>query len=453
MLSRVSYENFKCFEKVEISPSKITLLTGANSSGKSSMIYGILGAIQSGNFPFQFSPNGKYIRMGDYKEIVFSHDLSKKIKLNFIFTSKNLQHNISTVWTKDKNKSVPILDELVAKSKFYRLSMKKILKYDLEFEAFEGIDGADDFMDPSKLIGFMDSVTSLVDNDKEDEKSKQEAEKMSVAFRKYYNSKKSKVSTKIKDIDEYRNLSIDKRDYYLDQVISKIKDLFRGYNRSLNFISSFRLYPQRTYYEGAKADLKVGRFGENYEDQIIAWEASNNEKYRQLLKIIKELGLFQEVKTNRLDGGRYEILIKSKKNGVWSALSDVGFGVSQFLPIIVADLQLGKNSTLFVAQPEIHLHPEVQAKFADYVIDNISNGDKRYVIETHSEYLINRLRLAIAEKKINEKDVYSVFFQNNGKKARKYQMQFKKDGRILKAPKGFFETYMLDVMNIAIAAE
>ena len=123
-----------------------------------------------------------------------------------------------------------------------------------------------------------------------------------------------------------------------------------------------------------------------------------------------------------------------------------------FLPIIVADLQLGKKSTLFIAQPEIHLHPKIQAQFADYIIKQIKESDKRYMIETHSEYLINRIRLAITEEKMNESQVRTYYIENNGQKTKKYNLEFLKNGQIKGAPKGFFDTYMLDVMNIAISA-
>ena len=83
MIEKINIENFKCYEKIEFDTSKITLLTGANSSGKSSLLYSVLGPIQSREFPFQFSPNGKYIKMGDFEEIIHNHDKTKSIKLEF----------------------------------------------------------------------------------------------------------------------------------------------------------------------------------------------------------------------------------------------------------------------------------------------------------------------------------------------------------------------------------
>lgn len=80
-INKIKLENFKCYKEIEVDISKVTLLTGANSSGKSSILYSILGSIQSREFPFYFSPNGKYINMGDFTEIVHNHQIDETIKI------------------------------------------------------------------------------------------------------------------------------------------------------------------------------------------------------------------------------------------------------------------------------------------------------------------------------------------------------------------------------------
>jgi hypothetical protein len=277
----------------------------------------------------------------------------------------------------------------------------------------------------------------------------EEKDKLADKFRKI----KTKIEFRFADFSEFETIIRKEQHYYLISFVSSISSMFNRFDDKINYISSFRLFPERTYYETSKKDLKVGKFGENYEDQIIAWETKKSPEYKELLKILKDLGLLHEIKSKRLDGGRFEIQIRTKNNGIWSSLSDVGFGISQFLPIIVSDLQLGKGSTLFIAQPEIHLHPRIQAQFGDYIIQRILKDNKRYIIETHSEYLLNRIRLAIAKKTIQEQDIKTYFIDNNGVKAKHYDLKFLKNGQIKNAPKSFFETYMLDVMNIAIEAE
>lgn len=441
MINKINIENFKCYEKIEFDTSKITLLTGANSSGKSSLLYSILGAIQSREFPFQFSPNGKYIKMGDFEEIVHNHDKTKLIKLEFQDNEEN--QKVTTYWSNDKIRNLPVLDKLYAESDVFNLSIEKVRKYNLKFEYFIEKDSNSFARSPEMIKKIMAIVESSIKTDKKGE------EKLKDKFEKI----KTKIDLKFTDFNELEQILRSGQYYYLSTFKSSISTMFNRFDDSINYISSFRLYPERTYYETSKQDLKVGKFGENYEDQIIAWETKKSPEYKELITILKDLGLLHEIKSKRLDGGRFEILIRTKANGVWSSLSDVGFGISQFLPIIVADLQLGKRSTLFIAQPEIHLHPKVQALFGDYIVNRIAKDNKRYIIETHSEYLINRLRLAIAKKTIEERDVKTYYIDNNGLNAKDYTLSFLKNGQIKNAPKSFFDTYMLDVMNIAIEAE
>lgn len=441
MINKVNIENFKCYEKIEFDTSKLTLITGANSSGKSSLLYSILGAIQSREFPFQFSPNGKYTKMGDFEEIVHNHDKSKLIKLEFEDDEENKK--VTTYWSNDKIRNLPILEKLFAESDVFSLEIEKVRKYNLKFEYFIEKDPNSYARSPEMIKKIMEIVESSIKTEnKGEEKIKKKFEKI-----------KTKIEFRFSDFNELDEILKDEQYYYLSSFKSSISSMFNRFDDNINYISSFRLYPERTYYETSKKDLKVGKFGENYEDQIIAWETKKSPEYKELISILKDLGLLHEIKSKRLDGGRFEILIRTKANGVWSSLSDVGFGISQFLPIIVADLQIGKRSTLFIAQPEIHLHPKVQAQFGDYLVNRITKENKRYIIETHSEYLINRLRLAIAKQDISEGDVKTYYIDNNGIKAKHYNLRLLKNGQIKNAPKSFFETYMLDVMNIAIEAE
>ncbi|MCD8451433.1 AAA family ATPase [Tenacibaculum dicentrarchi] len=441
MIKKINIENFKCYEKIEFDTSKITLLTGANSSGKSSLLYSILGAIQSREFPFQFSPNGKYIKMGDFEEIVHNHDKTKLIKLEF--EGINNQEVITTYWSNDKLRNLPVLERLTSKSDIYSLEIEKVRKYNLNFEYFQEKDPNRDSRSPEMIKKIMEII------EKSSKKENNDKGKIIEKFGKL----KTKINLKFSEFSELEEIMRKEENYYLSSFVSSMTSVFNRFDDQINYISSFRLYPERTYYETSKIDLKVGKFGENYEDQIISWETKKSPKYKELITILKDLGLLHEIKSKRLDGGRFEILIRTKNNGIWSSLSDVGFGISQFLPIIVADLQLGKGSTLFVAQPEIHLHPRIQAQFGDYIIQRILKDNKRYIIETHSEYLLNRIRLAIAKKTIEEQDVKTYYIDNNGVKAKHYDLKFLKNGQIKNAPKSFFETYMLDVMNIAIEAE
>ena len=162
--------------------------------------------------------------------------------------------------------------------------------------------------------------------------------------------------------------------------------------------------------------------------------------------------LSKPFKYMKFRGGRYEIRVRTKSVASWASLVDVGFGISQFLPVIVADLQLPSGSTLMIDQPELHLHSSAQAQLGDYFVRQIKKNKKHYFIETHSEYILNRVRSLIVKGLISPSDVKVFYFDNQGDAVDIHQIQFTKDGRILNAPQGFFDTYMIDVMDIAIGA-
>ena len=197
-------------------------------------------------------------------------------------------------------------------------------------------------------------------------------------------------------------------------------------NQSINFISAFRQSPRRTYLEKNKGEFNIGTEGEEYIDQIVEWDKRSNGEIKKLIETMKAMDLIEDIKINRLGGGRFEVLVKAHKNKGFAALSDVGSGISAFMPIMVADLQLHNQSTLFLAEPEIHLHPSVQSKFGDYIVKQVNETSKNYVIETHSEYFLNRIRLAIVKGELKKEDIKVYFLENKDDDTNVYDVEFTK---------------------------
>ncbi|MBN8820813.1 MAG: DUF3696 domain-containing protein, partial [Spirosoma sp.] len=110
------------------------------------------------------------------------------------------------------------------------------------------------------------------------------------------------------------------------------------------------------------------------------------------------------------------------------------------------------ESCLAVSQPEIHLHPKVQAQFGNYLVNQIKHTQKQYIIETHSEYLINRIRLLLVTGELKPEDVCVLYFENDGIKSTVHPIEFTTKGAVKGAPQGFFDTYEMDVMDIAMHA-
>ncbi|HCC28353.1 MAG TPA: hypothetical protein DEP97_14410, partial [Erythrobacter sp.] len=113
-------------------------------------------------------------------------------------------------------------------------------------------------------------------------------------------------------------------------------------------------------------------------------------------------------------------VVLQKVAGLELSLKDVGFGYSQVLPIIIESVARPAESLTLIEQPEVHLHPRMQAKMADFFIEcsgirSDQRKDKRrnFVVETHSENFLKRLRRRIAEGSVQPTDVAIYFFEKS----------------------------------------
>ena len=308
------------------------------------------------------------------------------------------------------------------------------------------------------LVKFEFSFFEKFDIDLDFENIKKIFDTYHVAYNNDKANNKFNIALALEDLEVFIFDIIDTKDYRISvfrkRILSYLSLIELSLNQepynNINYIGPYRNSPSRTYLEKNKLDFKIGVEGEGYIDQIVDWEKRSNGKIKKLVEVLKELDLIEDIKVNRLTGGRFELLVQAKNSKILTSLTNVGFGVSQFLPIIVADLQLSDNSTLFLAEPEIHLHPSIQSKFGEYIVNQINTTGKNYVIETHSEYFLNRIRLAIVKGELKKEDVKVYFLENNGDDTEVFDIDFTKTGAIKNAPDNFFETYGIDVMDIAL---
>ena len=88
----------------------------------------------------------------------------------------------------------------------------------------------------------------------------------------------------------------------------------------------------------------------------------------------------------------YEIRIEKTSSGPPVTLVDIGYGLTQFLPVLVLCYYAPEGSTLILEQPGLHLHPKVQSQLADLLIEVITERNLQILVESHSEHLLNRLQ-------------------------------------------------------------
>jgi len=168
---------------------------------------------------------------------------------------------------------------------------------------------------------------------------------------------------------------------------------------------------------------------------------------------LEYLGVAATVDT--VDAGVYgnRMQVSLERDTPLHDLTNVGVGVSQVLPIVVMSLLAPEGSLLIFEQPELHLHPKVQARLADFFLALALVG-KQTLLETHSEYLVDRLRLRIAT---SERDdvrplVNILFSERNGGCSTLTPVEISEFGSIVNWPADFFEQSQKDVGRIIQAA-
>lgn len=234
----------------------------------------------------------------------------------------------------------------------------------------------------------------------------------------------------------------------IDLIIDKIDDSIASSVKGIRYIKPIRANAERYY---RRADLSVSEIdpdGRNLPIFLDSLTPAQLNNFRIWLK--ENLGI--DAFTKR-DGAQIVLQAQSDTDSGVSNVADMGFGISQILPVAaqlwasveLKNRYLTETSIIVIEQPELHLHPEFQAKIANVLVGTVSNKHKtspKLIIETHSQHLINRLGLLIEEKKISHENVSLVIFEPNPKKPGTSSIRianFNEDGVLENWPFGFFE--------------
>lgn len=223
------------------------------------------------------------------------------------------------------------------------------------------------------------------------------------------------------------------------------------------YLGPLRDYPRRTYLWSGEDTSGVGSRGENAIAALLSSRVHDNISERDEVSLpynveehvahwLKELGLIYSFKMQPIAPGRkeYEVRIQRTAESASVFLTDVGFGVSQILPVLVLLFYVPEGSTVILEQPEIHLHPAVQAGLADVFIDAIKRRKLQIILESHSEHLLQRLQLRMAEKGLNpekefDSNLAKLYFTSIEEgKSKLTKLQLDDYGNINNWPEGFF---------------
>ena len=254
--------------------------------------------------------------------------------------------------------------------------------------------------------------------------------------------------------------------YY--QNVGFLPDLALSFETQLQqtlYLGPLRGYPERDYTWAGERPADVGERGEK---AIAALLASRDDgavfgfgrgRPRRSLEEhvawwLRELGIIHDFELRQIAKGRklYEVRVKTTPESPWVLITDVGFGVSQVLPVVVRCFYAPEGSTLILEQPEIHLHPRIQAGLADVFLDAIERRNVQILIESHSEHLLRRLQRRVAEERASEDDIRLYFVEPEGGASHLVELDLDPYGNIRNWPQNFFGDELGDLAAMTEAA-
>lgn len=490
IVKSITFENYKAFIKGSIEFKPITILLGANSVGKSSIIQLLLMLQQTATVKnvydrSLFKLNGNNVSMGDNINLIRNHDMRYQFGMTFGFTTDFGRYFSMKI----KDQFFNILDyvSLFSKAEF-KLShreMNSMYKDDIRIalnnlkdvvtgqnnrwaDAVKNItDNIDEYL---MTFEYLSAVTeylngngtmsvNVVSKCSSSAKSKMhninldrisvcaggkiiigirrkssknftlESSFFSDTAKNFLNSNNVKRSLKKAVPDLSGNLfSLFKKSsffsslgqfedkscqsyfilmslFMLSVAMNNVKEAFSETN--INYVSPLRAYPKRFYFL----------------DRTSITGSLDTLDGDSLTELLKENAILKDNVNKWLDHFDLKIdveavediihKLKVNQNGLSLDITDVGFGISQILPVIVQGFFTSPGSLTVIEQPEVHLHPKMQADLGDLFIDiampKSENGERDYakslLIETHSEYLLKRIRRRIATNDISSNDV------------------------------------------------
>lgn len=458
MLKQLRIQNFKGWVDtgiIHLAP--ISLFFGANSSGKSSIgqfLMMLKQTVESPDRKAVFYPGGKNsaVQLGSYQEMVFHRDPKNKISFEYQWSFKN---------------ALKLKDPVHGKS---------FAGDTLSFEAEVGLGDKDQH---SLVLDHLNY--KLLDAEKQT---------LSIGMRRSETKSEYKVVAQGYSLVRQQGRAwapkAPVRFYgFPDEVVAYYQnaDFVQEMNltheklfRSLCYLGPLRTKAERLYSWTGIEPESVGYAGENTVAAILAarsrkislgkkkpgvGRASPAKPFEEIIALkLKEMGLIDEFKVNPISEQRqeYEVKVRAKGSQDWVDLPDVGFGISQVLPVLVQCFYAPHGSVIIMEQPEIHLHPSAQAALADVMIDVVNSredGEDRniqLVIETHSEHFLRRLQRRIAEDTVPQENVSAYFANVSMTPAKLEALQLDMFGNIRNWPKDFFGDEMGDITEQAKAS-
>jgi energy-coupling factor transporter ATP-binding protein EcfA2 len=235
------------------------------------------------------------------------------------------------------------------------------------------------------------------------------------------------------------------------QSIGRLFRIFSNDTIPALALAPIRTKPRRTYDEfndefkpeGDHIPVMLARI----------WQEEKEPQKARLFDALNAFGksssLFKHIGVRRLGKSPtdpFQILVTTA--GPPANLPDVGYGVSQALPLVVQSVMASGRRRLLIQQPEVHLHPRGQAELGSFFARLVARGRKEFVIETHSDYLLDRVRVEVARGAVPAADVLILFFEKDGLETHIHKIRLDSAGNVLDAPSSYRSFFLQEEASL-----
>jgi len=473
---KLRLNNYRGFLNEEFDFSRVNILIGENSAGKSSIFKFLLALKQSMRSPnnrdYNLTLSGEETDLGNYYETIYNHETDRRLSFAFEFGKEYYDFFLKDTFPNlnDEEEKKKILEKRNEVANYLEDAMS--VPTILTFEVCNDLSNHKNivFTASNSVIGNV--KVSFPQNENTAEQDIYligDSPKCTIVIESKYYEK----TLSIKDVEYEKQafLTIVSGDTLKDRIKvdcglheTEFERLFWhiGYLliaqnylqmllRRIEYINPLlHKVAERVYVE---SDRKKTRQVKNIKDLIDFLDTSTTKKAFEvkLTNLLKEFGIAESF-TLKKEGFTREFRVKV--NNLENNIKDVGFGVSLQLPIFAQAIvsegtkaiknngnEIFTGETLLIEQPEVHLHPRLQAKFIETLL-SIGNNNL-YFIETHSEHIIRMLQVLVKTKKfdIKSEDISIQYFNKEGKKMVKSNHFINSETGKLSPnfPKGFYD--------------
>lgn len=456
MFTHLAASNFKSWRTLpDVRLAPITGLFGSNSSGKTSILQLFLMLKQTSESidrsqALEFGNDKTPTQLGSLTDVLYGHDLSNSLQIGVswrpaaplrptdpttldtvLFEADEV--TLNTRFVVDRNKKTPIVDELSYSAGDMTVSLKKsdgkAKSRPVEYNMSAQLRGTEHLIRrpgrpwplpaPLKYYAFPNEAVAYYQN-----------------------------SGFLSDLE----LEVDKQ-----------------FGSRTFYLGPLREHPARQYRWQGSRPTDVGSRGENTVEALLAsrdggrlntrgYDSRGRAKRRitveeHVAAWLQELSLVHEFEVQQLsqDADIYRVFVRRTKDSPQVLLTDVGFGVSQVLPVLTLLAYVPEGSTVLLEQPEIHLHPAVQTALADVLIEVATVRRVQVILESHSEHMLRRIQLRIAEEHLTSDSVALYFCELHEGASRLRELSVNEFGEIQEWPRDFFGNPTQEALSFARA--